>query len=218
LRGIGLRLGGRERQSGEPDGERCRNRDWADTHGGLLAWTLRTKTSECCPTREGEEAYPVLRGRARAEEIRHHWRGLSFMALWVLAGRYGSDWHARLFGARSRGTLFLSFRHPAAAAGWPASPGGDRPARLGCATLPASRDNRAGRPRVSRGALTGCQSSLPSAPFLSVGAKRRLSELSCFGKVSGAPRGNRAKSLRAVFHPSFGIPRSARIASGVSRT
>jgi hypothetical protein len=42
--------------------------------------------------------------------------------------------------------------------------------------------------------------------------------LSSLGKVSGAPRGNRAKSLRAVFHPSFGIPRSAQIASGVSRT
>jgi hypothetical protein len=45
-----------------------------------------------------------------AEEIRHHWRGgLSFVALWVLAGRCGTDWHARLFRRRSRGTLFLSF-------------------------------------------------------------------------------------------------------------
>jgi hypothetical protein len=45
-----------------------------------------------------------------AEEIRHHWRGgLSIVALWVLAGRCGTDWHARLFRRRSRGMLFLSF-------------------------------------------------------------------------------------------------------------
>src|ERR1700761_1018062 len=31
-RRIGLRLWGRERQSGEPDGERCRVRYWADAH------------------------------------------------------------------------------------------------------------------------------------------------------------------------------------------
>src|SRR5271169_1067707 len=50
--GIVLRFGGRERQSGEPGGDRYRNRNSADTHGspglGLCA-----KTSEFCPTREG---------------------------------------------------------------------------------------------------------------------------------------------------------------------
>jgi hypothetical protein len=47
----------------------------------MMGSRLGTKTSECCPTREGEEAYPVLRRRARDEEIGHHWCcGLSFVA------------------------------------------------------------------------------------------------------------------------------------------
>jgi hypothetical protein len=33
-----LRLCGRERQSGEPGGERGRDRNPADTHGGLPGW------------------------------------------------------------------------------------------------------------------------------------------------------------------------------------
>jgi hypothetical protein len=40
---------------------------WMRT-GGSWLWTLRTKTSECCPTREGEESYPVLGERARAKK------------------------------------------------------------------------------------------------------------------------------------------------------
>ena len=46
LMGMVLRLGGRERQSGEPGGERGRNRNPADTHGGLPGWTPRAKTSK----------------------------------------------------------------------------------------------------------------------------------------------------------------------------
>ena len=41
-----LRLGGRERQSGEPGGECGRNRNSADTHGGLPGWTPRAKISK----------------------------------------------------------------------------------------------------------------------------------------------------------------------------
>jgi hypothetical protein len=41
-----LRLGGRERQSCEPGGERGRNRNSADTHGGLPGWTPRAKASK----------------------------------------------------------------------------------------------------------------------------------------------------------------------------
>jgi hypothetical protein len=63
--------------------------------------------------REGEEAYPVLRRKAMAEEIRHHWRGgLSFMARWVLAGRSGTDRHARLDLGNAL-SIFLSFRDAA---------------------------------------------------------------------------------------------------------
>jgi hypothetical protein len=38
-------------------------------------------------------------------------------------------------------------------------------------------------------------------PFVSVGAKRRLGELPCLGKVSGAPRGNCAKASEASDAP-----------------
>jgi hypothetical protein len=48
-----------------------------------------------------------------AEEIRHHWRGgLSFMARWVLAGRSGTDRHARLDLGNAL-SIFLSFRDAA---------------------------------------------------------------------------------------------------------
>jgi len=43
---IVLRLGVGERRSGEPGGDRGRNRNLPDTHGSLLSWTPRAKTSE----------------------------------------------------------------------------------------------------------------------------------------------------------------------------
>jgi hypothetical protein len=43
------------------------------------------------------------------------------------------------------------------------------------------------------------------APFLSVGAKRRLRELPCLGKVSGAPRGNCAKASEVSDTPQKAI-------------
>src|SRR5262252_8421054 len=62
LMGMVLRLGGRERQSGEPGGERGRNRNPADTHGGLPGWTPRAKTSKLIRHAKQKPA------RSRAEE------------------------------------------------------------------------------------------------------------------------------------------------------
>jgi hypothetical protein len=65
---IVLRLGGRKRQSGEPGGERGRNRNLADTHGAPPGLDPARRDHQTYPAREGE-AYSVSRERARAKEI-----------------------------------------------------------------------------------------------------------------------------------------------------
>src|SRR6516162_3841016 len=78
----------------------------------------------------------------------------------------------------------------------PASPGGGRPGRLGCASWPASRDNRAGRRRARRGALTVRQSSraLPPPDFdtvCEICRYRHLSERARLCSVLSPPFCNR---------------------------
>ena len=99
-----------------------------------------------------EEAYPVLwEWASRRRNPRPSAMRAVFMALRILAERYGADWHARFLTARSRGTPSLAAPTRARAADRPPSPAGGRPARPGCATSPAPRDNREGRPRARRG-------------------------------------------------------------------
>jgi len=66
-----LCLGGRERQSGEPGGERGRNRNPAGTHGGLPGWIPRAKTSKLIRHAKQKPTRPRGSGLAPKKSVRY---------------------------------------------------------------------------------------------------------------------------------------------------